>query len=138
MTGQPEGQGKRIQGKGEKAKQAQKADNTDRSVLRTIKSVRKAIHLVPAIWEMSMSRQVEELVRSGTWMTMIGTWKVIITAGIPMEILVGSGASQTTQTFLGSTALFQCVGQLCIMSVRKVALHLVKTFPEGQMSQPVG
>ena len=51
MTGQPEGQGKGIQRRGGNCKRESKVDNKDRSVLRMLRSVRKAMIWVPAILE---------------------------------------------------------------------------------------
>ena len=103
------------QRKGGKPKQGLKADNIDRSVLRIIRSVRKEIHLVPAIQEGRMSQLVEGLVKSGQRHNLMSIPTLMlestITAGIPMAILKVSTVTPLTQRSVGSTALFQDVHQ---------------------------
>ena len=76
-------------------------------------NVKKAIHLVPAIWEKQMSQQVEGLVRSGQHRNLMSTiilmWESTITAGTLMTILWVSIVTPLIQKSGGSTALFQYV-----------------------------
>ena len=86
-------------------------DNKDRSALKTINNVRKAIHWEKTILEWSMSRLVGKLVKSGQYNNIVSThfliWESRTTVGIRMGTLVESGASPLTQINNGSTALFQ-------------------------------
>ena len=70
-------------------KQGLKADSIGRSVLRAILSVRKAIHLVPAIQERGMSQQAEEPVRHGQLRNLMSMtllmWGSITNAGTELR-----------------------------------------------------
>ena len=115
MNGQPEGQGKGIQRREGNCKRESKVDNRDRSVLRMIRSVRKAIPWVPAIQEGWMSQLVGGLAKSGQPHNLMSIPTLIlestITAGILMVILKVSTVTPLTQRSVGSTALFQDVHQ---------------------------
>ena len=105
------------QRKGGKPKQGLKVDNIDRSVLRIIRSVRKEIHLVPAIQEGRMSQLVEGLVKSGQHNNLMSilleqSWESTTTAGIQMETLKESGATPLIQISDGTIALFPYVPTL--------------------------
>ena len=111
MTGQPEGQGKG----GTQRKGGFRTDNKERSILKAIMNVRKAIHWVPAILEGWMSQVVEELVKSGQQHNLmiagILRWESTTTAEIQMGILVECGVTPLIQIRCLSTAMSQNVCQ---------------------------
>ena len=111
MTGQPEGQGKGIQRRGGNPKRESKVDNKDRSILRMIMSVRKAIHWVKATREGRMSQLVGGLVKSGQLKHLMSilleqNWENTTTAGTRMGLyLEESSVTPLTQISDGSFAL---------------------------------
>ena len=119
MTGQPEGQGKGVQRRGGNPKRESKVDNRDRSVLRKIMIVRKAIHWVflTIIIILRTIIILGELANSGQPHNLMSTtilrWESTTTAGILMAILVESGATPPIQMRNGIIALSQHVDQQC-------------------------